>query len=77
MSALIQLFKKDFTLFFLRGAGLGQAILLGLLLIFVFSLSQEIGEQISARGLATLFWLASTFCMVLIFNNLHALDEHN
>ncbi len=76
-NALSLLIKKDFSLFFLRGGGLGQAILLGLLLIFVFSLSQEIGEQIAPRGLATLFWLSSTFCMVLIFNNLHALDEHN
>ncbi len=76
-SALSLLIKKDFSLFFLRGGGLGQAILLGLLLIFVFSLSQEIGEHINARSLATLFWLSSTFCMILIFNNLHVLDEHN
>ncbi len=74
---LIPLIKKDITLFFLRGGGFGQAILLGLLLIFVFSLSQTIGEQVSARALATLFWLASTFSMVLIFNSLHSLEEHN
>lgn len=69
--------KKDISLFFLRGGGFGQAILLGLLLIFVFSLSQGIGEKVEPRALATLFWLASVFCMVLIFNNLHALEEHN
>ncbi len=74
---LLPLIKKDILLFFLRGGGFGQAILLGLLLIFVFSLSQNIGEQISARAVATLFWLASTFSMILIFNSLHSIEEHN
>ncbi len=76
-SALFAIIKKDFSLFFLRGGGIGQSILLGLLLIFVFSLSQGIGEKVEARALATLFWLASAFAMVLIFNSLHALEEHN
>ncbi len=71
------LIKKDFLLFFMRGGGIGQALLLGLLLIFVFSLSQEVGAIIEARVLATLFWLASSFAMVLIFNSLHALEEYN
>ncbi len=75
--AFTSLLKKDFTLFFLRGGGLGQSILLGLLLIFVFSLSQGIGSSVEPRALATLFWLASAFAMVLIFNSLHALEEHN
>ncbi len=75
--ALLLLIKKDISLFFLRGGGFGQAILLGLLLIFVFSLSLEIGERASGREIGTLFWLASVFCMVLICNNLHALEEHN
>ncbi len=76
-SVLSLLIKKDFVLFFMRGGGLGQALLLGLLLIFVFSLSQEIGGKISERAQATLFWLSSVFSMVLIFNNLYALDEHS
>ncbi len=76
-AALVSLIKKDFILFFMRGGGIGQSILLGLLLIFVFSLSQGIGESVAPRALATLFWLASAFGMVLIFNNLHALEEVN
>ncbi len=36
-SPLFLLIKKDFMLFFMRGGGLGQALILGLLLIFVFS----------------------------------------
>ncbi len=75
--ALYLLIKKDILLFFMRGGGFGQAILLGLLLIFVFSLSLEVGQRASGREIGTLFWLASTFCMVLICNNLHALEEHN
>ncbi len=74
---IYHLIKKDFLLFFMRGGGLGQALLLGLLLIFVFSLSQEIGGKITERAIATLFWLASVFSMVLIFNNLHGIEEQN
>lgn len=77
LSTLYLLIKKDFILFFMRGGGLWQSLLLGLLLIFVFSLSQEIGSVIPAKTLATLFWLASIFCMVLIFNNLHSIEEQN
>ena len=40
--------RKDLRLVLSRGAGLVQALLLGLLLIFVFSLSRETGER--ARG---------------------------
>ncbi len=76
-TSFFALIRKDFSLFFLRGGGIGQALLLGLLLIFVFSLSQGIGEIIEARVVATLFWLSSAFAMVLIFNSLHALEEQN
>ena len=39
--------RKDLRLVLSRGAGLVQALLLGLLLIFVFSLSRETGETMS------------------------------
>ena len=68
---------KDLRLVFSRGAGLAQALLLGLLLIFVFSLSRETGTLMSAQGATTIFWLASAFCQVLCFNMLYGLEETN
>ncbi|MDR3362506.1 MAG: heme exporter protein CcmB [Desulfovibrio sp.] len=69
--------RKDLLLTLARGNGLVQALLLGLLLFFVFSLSQGIGEHTSPQGAATIFWLSSTFCHVLIFSQLYALEEVN
>lgn len=69
--------RKDLRLVLVRGAGLVQALLLGLLLIFVFSLSRETGEIMSGQGAATIFWLASAFCQVLSFTMLYGLEEAN
>ena len=68
--------RKDLRLVLSRGAGLVQALLLGLL-IFVFSLSRETGETMSGQGAATIFWLSSAFCQVLSFNMLYGLEEAN
>lgn len=68
---------KDLRLTLARGSGLVQALLLGLLLLFVFSLSQQIGETMSPQGAAAIFWLASAFCQVLVFNMLYGLEEVN
>ena len=64
--------RKDLRLVLSRGAGL-----VGLLLIFVFSLSRETGETMSGQGAATIFWLSSAFCQVLSFNMLYGLEEAN
>ncbi|MEG2140331.1 MAG: heme exporter protein CcmB [Bilophila sp.] len=69
--------RKDLRLVLARGAGLVQALLLGLLLIFVFSLSRETGEIMRGQGAATIFWLASAFCQVLSFNMVYGLEEAN
>ncbi|MGE9984274.1 heme exporter protein CcmB [Desulfovibrio sp. SGI.169] len=69
--------RKDLALTLARGSGLIQALLLGLLLLFVFSLSQGIGERLSPQAAAAVFWLSSAFCQVLIFNQLYALEEVN
>ena len=69
--------RKDLLLTFTRGSGLVQGLLLGLLLLFVFSLSQGVGERMSPQGAGAVFWLGSTFCQVLIFNTLYALEEAN
>lgn len=69
--------RKDITLTLGRGSGLLQALLLGLLLIFVFSLSLVPGQRMSPQGSAAIFWMASTFCQVLIFSTLYSHEERN
>ena len=66
---------KDLKLVLARGAGLLQALLLGLLLVFLFSLSLNAGDRLSPQAAAAMFWLASAFCQVLIFNMLYAVEE--
>lgn len=69
--------KKDLKLILTRSAGLSQALLLGLLLVFLFSLSLQTGERLSPQSACTMFWLASIFCQVLIFQMLYTLEEQN
>lgn len=68
---------KDLRLALARDAGLAQALLLGLLLIFLFSLSRPPAEAVSGLAASVLFWLASAFCQVLIFHMLYGLEEDN
>ena len=68
---------KDLRLSALSGASMVQALLLGLLLIFLFSLAADGSAPVTPLGAATIFWLASAFCQTLIFNALHALEEGN
>jgi heme exporter protein B len=66
--------RKDIGLLLFRGQGVVQAALLGLLLIFLFSLAGS-GSKIQASWMAAVFWLASCFSLVLIFNGLYAVEE--
>ncbi len=66
---------KDVRLTLFRSAGLVPALLLGLLLVFLFSLSPKAGGRVSAQTAATIFWLASSFCQVLVFNAVYAYEE--
>ncbi len=59
------------------GQGLVQAVLLGLLLIFLFSLSRPAGEPVPPQSAAAIFWLASAFGLVLVANDLFSLEEAN
>lgn len=68
---------KDLRLVLTRSAGLTQALLLGLLLVFLFSLSLDVGDTLSPQAAAAMFWLSSAFCQVLVFNMLYALEETN
>jgi len=67
---------KDLRLSVGGGQGLVQAMLLGLLLIFLFSLSRPTGELVSGQAAGAIFWLASAFGLVLVFNDLFNLEEH-
>ncbi len=75
LKCALALCAKDLRLALLRGAGLVQALLLGLLLVFLFSLSLDVGDTLSPQAAAAMFWLASAFCQVLLFNMLYALEE--
>ncbi len=68
---------KDLRLVLTRGGGPAQALLLGLLLIFLFSLSRPPAETVGGLTASVLFWLASAFCQVLIFHTLYGLEEVN
>lgn len=75
MKAAARIAGKDLRLVFSGGVGLAQPVLLGLLLIFVFSLSRPAGEVVPASAAAGIFWLATLFSQVLIFNTLYSLEE--
>ncbi len=75
MRSSLTIALKDLRLAFAGSGGLAQAFLLGLLLIFVFSLSQDVGQRMDAQEAAAIFWLASVFCQVLIFSMLYGLEE--
>ncbi|MFA7165978.1 MAG: heme exporter protein CcmB [Desulfoplanes sp.] len=68
---------KDLRQILTGGSALFQAVLLGLLLVFIFSLSTGPGERISPQGAAAIFWLSSCFSLVLVFTMLYRLEEEN
>jgi heme exporter protein B len=77
LGAALAIARKDLALTLGRGSGLAQALLLGVLLIFLFSLTRQPGELISGQTAACIFWLASLFCQVLVFTMLYGYEEAN
>ena len=75
LRAALLIARKDIRLIMGRGFGPAQALLLGLLLIFLFSLAGKVGEKISPQAAAAVFWMASAFCQVLIFSTLYGYEE--
>ncbi len=73
----LTLARKDLRLVLICGHGLVQACLLGLLLIFVFSLAGSRQGSIAPEWAVAIFWLASCFSLILITNALFALEEEN
>ncbi|MDR2668836.1 MAG: heme exporter protein CcmB [Desulfovibrio sp.] len=74
LKAALIIARKDLRLTAERSAGLAQAAALGLLLIFLFSLSLVPGQRMSAQGAAAVFWMASAFCQVIIFGMLYGYE---
>jgi heme exporter protein B len=77
LRAALIIARKDLRLTTGRSGRLAQAAALGLLLIFLFSLSLAPGQRMSAQGAAAIFWTASAFCQVIIFGMLHGYEENN
>ncbi len=75
LRAALLIAGKDLRLILGRGFGPAQALLLGLLLIFLFSLAGKTGEKVSPQAAAAVFWMASAFCQVLIFSTLYSYEE--
>ena len=77
MLGILAITAKDLRLVLTRSNALLQALLLGLLLIFLFSLSQGGTGYVTPDAAATIFWMATAFCQTLIFNTLYSLEENN
>ena len=75
LNAVALLIKKDITLILLRGAGLLQPLLLGLIIIFLFS-KVEINDHTSKTSLVSIiFWLASLLFLIHLLTILYSLEE--
>lgn len=77
IASTLAIARKDMQQAFAGGQGPVQAILLGLLLVFIFSLSAAPGEHFSTQQALAIFWLSSSFAVVLIFSMLFRFEEEN
>ncbi|MCA1946245.1 MAG: heme exporter protein CcmB [Desulfovibrio sp.] len=75
LRAALIIAHKDLRLLVGRSSGLVQAVLLGLVLLFLFSLSQAPGQRLPAQSAAAVFWMASLFCEILVVNALFFVEE--
>jgi heme exporter protein B len=75
LDAALAIAGKDLRLALSGAQGLIQTVLLGLLLIFIMSLSREPGEMVPPLAASAVFWLATAFGQVLVFNFLYSLEE--
>lgn len=77
ITSSLAIVRKDLQQAFAGGQGPVQAILLGLLLVFIFSLSAAPGQHFSTQQALSIFWLSSSFAVVLIFSMLFRFEEEN
>lgn len=73
--AALALAAKDCRILAGRGNVPFQSVLLGLLLIVLFSLSLDGAEKAGATAAAAIFWLASIFCLTILATSLFMLEE--
>lgn len=77
MSPIIVVLKKDLTILFFKKKGIIEALLLGLIIIFTFSLASSNLEVVHPVWSGTIFWVCSLFCCVLIFRELYRIEERD
>lgn len=73
--AAMILAAKDIRVLAGRGSVLVQAVLLGLLLTVLFSLSFDGAGKAGPTAAATVFWLSSAFCLTILSTALFMLEE--
>lgn len=77
LNAGLAIMRKDLRLLFHAGGALCQPLLLGGIILFLFSMANGPGEAASPKAAAAAFWLSSVFCQTLVFGQLYALEEAN
>ncbi|MDE5831768.1 MAG: heme exporter protein CcmB [Desulfovibrio sp.] len=77
IAASLAILGKDMRLLVFRSGVIVQSFLLGLTLVFVFSLSMAPGQKSSPQENAAVFWMSSIFFSIMIFNQLYRLEEDN
>ncbi len=75
LSAARTIAAKDLRLMTGRGGQFMRPLLLGLLLIVLFSLAVSGGGKVSPVTAAAIFWLSSAFCQTILLTALFDLEE--
>ena len=77
LSAALTIAAKDMKLMAGRGGPLLRPLLLGLLLVTLFSLAVGGAARASAETAAAVFWLSSAFCLTILMTALFDLEENS
>ncbi|SBV96210.1 CcmB family protein [uncultured delta proteobacterium] len=75
LNAALVIAAKDMKLMAGRGGPVLRPLLLGLLLVTLFSLSLGAGANITAETASAVFWLSSAFCLTILMTALFDLEE--
>ncbi len=71
---IINLIKKDFKNLYHNLYGLLQSLFMGMLMIFLLSLGIENLEKLKLEIGSLIFWIASFFCLSVLFRDLYKFD---
>ena len=75
LSAALTIAAKDLRLMAGRGGAVTRPLLLGLLLVALFSLAVSGETKPSPATAAAIFWLVSAFCLTILMTGLFDLEE--